>query len=168
MPDTIGRDQEGAGPGCAGRLRRRSPGPVPRPRTIRFSLTGDEHAEVAAAAGRAGMAYGAFAAEATLAAARGVMLTPDALLREVLDRAMMEAHRIGVNLNQAVAALNATGQPGENLLLYAAESMRRTARLEAITDDVRTMMRSARTTADRVRSGIRSAIRHAGLSLTHV
>jgi hypothetical protein len=104
------------------------------------------------------MAYGAFAAEATLAAARGVMLTPDALLREVLDRAMMEAHRIGVNLNQAVAALNATGQPGENLLLYAAESMRRTARLEAITDDVRTMMRS----------GIRSAIRHAGLSLTHV
>jgi hypothetical protein len=126
---------------------------------------------VAAAAGRAGLAYGAFAAEATLAAARGVILTPDALLREVLgrlDRAMMQARRIGVNLNQAVAALNTTGQPGETLLPCAAESMRRTARLEAITDDVRAMIRSVlrpcgpRRTAANPPSGPRSALADSG------
>ena len=43
------------------------------------------------------------------------MITPDAVLRDVLsrfDRAIVQVRRIGVNLNQAVAALNATGQPG--------------------------------------------------------
>jgi hypothetical protein len=82
-----------------------------------------------------------------------------------LDRAMMQVRRIGVNLNQAVAALNATGQQGGDLLPYAAQSMRRASRLEAIVKEARTRMWSMigpRTTADRDRAGTRSPIRLAG------
>ena len=42
-----------------------------RPRWVEFSLTAQEFAELEAAAGRAGLARGAYAAEAALAAARG-------------------------------------------------------------------------------------------------
>ena len=82
-------------------------------RTVRFALTDDEYAEVSAAARQAGLARGAYAAEATLAVARGEVATPDAPLRgrlHALDRAALLVRRIGVNLNQAVAKLNATGQ----------------------------------------------------------
>ncbi len=45
--------------------------------------------------------------------------------------------RIGVNLNQAVARVNATGQrPGE-LLWFARESMRRVERLDEAAEQVR-------------------------------
>ena len=46
-----------------------------------------------------------------------------------------------MNLNQAVAKLNATGQrPGE-LLPYARESMRRVARLDEAAEQVRKTLR---------------------------
>jgi hypothetical protein len=49
--------------------------------------------------------------------------------------------RIGVNLNRAVAKLNATGQrPGE-LLPYAAECARRAQRLDAAAEAVRRRLR---------------------------
>ena len=54
-----------------------------------------------------------------------------------LDRAALGVRRIGVNLNQAVAKLNATGQPSGDLLPYAQESIRRAARLEAAGEDLR-------------------------------
>jgi hypothetical protein len=145
MPDAIHRDPEDDKP-WVGRPRRRSPQGVPRPKSIRVSLSDAEHAEVSAAAARAGLAQGAFAAEATLAAARGMMITPDAVLRDLLsrfDRAIMQVRRIGVNLNQAVAALNATGQPGGDLVPYAALSVRGAARLEAVADELRTRIVSA-------------------------
>jgi transcriptional regulator with XRE-family HTH domain len=44
-----------------------------------------------------------------------------------LDRAALLVRRIGVNLNQAVAKLNATGQRSGDLLPYAEESIRRNA-----------------------------------------
>ena len=84
-----------------------------RPRTVRFALTDEEYAEVSAAARQAGLARGAYAAEATLALARGAVTAPDAPLADAvhaLDRAALGVRRIGVNLNQAVAKLNATGQ----------------------------------------------------------
>ena len=65
------------------------------------------------------MARGAFAADVTLAAARGVPARAGSPLREVLGELMAAAglvRRIGTNLNQAVARLNATGQRGEDLL----------------------------------------------------
>ena len=63
--------REHAGRPTAGRpLRRRPRQETPRPRTVRFDLTEDEFAELEKAAGRAGLAKGAYAAEAALAAAR--------------------------------------------------------------------------------------------------
>ena len=47
-------------------------------------------------------------------------------------RASGLVRRIGVNLNQAVAKLNATGQRSGDLLPYAAESFRRAERLDAV------------------------------------
>ena len=49
--------------------------------------------------------------------------------------------RIGVNLNQAVARLNATGQRSGDLLPYAAESLRRVERLDAAAEEVRKALR---------------------------
>jgi hypothetical protein len=74
---------------------------------MRFSLTEAEHAEVRVAASRAGRARAAFAAEATLAAARGTVLTPDTALDDALgvsdrlDHAAEQVRKVGVNLNQA-------------------------------------------------------------------
>jgi hypothetical protein len=113
---------------------------------VRFALTDAEYAEVSAAARRTGLARGAYAAEATLALARGVIVTPDALLEDAahaLDRAALLVRRIGVNLNQAVARLNATGQRTEDLVSCAAESMSRAARLEAAGEELRKRLLSA-------------------------
>ena len=107
---------------------------------MRFALTDAEYAEVSAAARQAGLARGAYAAEATLATARGEIVAPDAPLRDAfhaLDRAALLVRRIGVNLNQAVAKLNATGQRSGDLLPYAQESIRRATRLEAAGEDLR-------------------------------
>jgi len=126
-------------PACA-RPRRRTRQEGRRGRTVRFALTEEEYAEVSAAARQAGLARGAYAAEATLAVARGAVATPDAPLRDAfyaLDRAALLVRRIGVNLNQAVAKLNATGQRSGDLVPYAEESVRRAARLEAAGEDLR-------------------------------
>ena len=122
------------------RPRRRTRHQGRRGRTVRFALTNQEYAEVSAAARQAGLARGAYAAEATLAIARGVVATPEAPLADAvhaLDRAALGVRRIGVNLNQAVATLNATGQWSGDLLPYAQESVRRAARLEAAGEDLR-------------------------------
>ena len=57
---------------------------------------------------------------------------------ETLDRAALLVRRVGVNLKQAVAKLNATGQWSGDLPRYAEESVRRSARLEAAGEDLRT------------------------------
>jgi hypothetical protein len=111
---------------------------------VEFSLTGEEFQLLEAAAGRAGRARGAYAAEAALAAARGGPVTPDTPLRELLReliRASGLVRRIGVNLNQAVAKLNATGQHSGDLLPYATESLRRAERLDAVAEEVRKVLR---------------------------
>jgi hypothetical protein len=46
-----------------------------------------------------------------------------------------------VNLNQGVAKLNATGQRSGDLLPYAAEGIRRAARLDAAVEQVRRTLR---------------------------
>ena len=97
--------------------RRRSRQPVSRPKVVQFSLTEEEFGEVNAAAARLGLARGAFAAEATVAAARGIPARSSSSLREALVELMSAAglvRRVGTNLNQAVARLNATGQRGDD------------------------------------------------------
>ena len=62
------------------------------------------------------------------------------LLRELI-RASGLVRRIGVNLNQAVTKLNATGQRPDDLLRYAAESRRRVERLDSVAEEVRKALR---------------------------
>jgi hypothetical protein len=121
-------------------LRRRSRETLPRPKVVQFSLTEAEFDEVSDAAAQAGLARGAFSAEVTLAAARGVQARSGSPLREALRELMSAAglvRRIGTNLNQAVARLNATGQPGEDLVPAAEFCVRVIRRLEEAAEQVR-------------------------------
>jgi hypothetical protein len=120
--------------------RRRARQAVPRPRLVKFFVTDQEIAELDDAAGRAGLARGAFAAEAALAAARGTHLRAGSPLREALVELMSAAglvRRIGTNLNQAVARLNATGQRGEDLLPAAEFCVRVIRRLDEAAEQLR-------------------------------
>jgi hypothetical protein len=124
---------------------RRSRQLAPRDRTVRFGLSQTEFAELEAATARAGMARGAFAAEAALAAARGeTTVAADDQLRDVLAALIYAAglyHRAGSNLNQAVARLHATGQPTAALDRYAAETIRQGRHLDAVAEQVRAALR---------------------------
>ena len=139
------RSERDSIPPAVPRRSRRSRQPVPRGRTVRFSLSDAEFAEVEAAASRAGVARGAFAAGATLRAAGGAPAAgPGDGLRDVLAeliRASGLVRRIGTNLNQAVARLHATGQQSAALTAYAAESIRRADRLDDVAEQVRTAIR---------------------------
>jgi hypothetical protein len=107
---------------------------------VKFFVTDLEIAELDDAAGRAGLARGAFAAEAALAAARGTHLRAGSPLREALVELMSAAglvRRIGTNLNQAVARLNATGQRGEDLLPAAEFCVRVIRRLDEAAEQLR-------------------------------
>jgi hypothetical protein len=121
-------------------VRRRSREAVPRPKVVQFSLTQEEFDEVSGAAARSGLARGAFAAEVTLAAARGVQARAGSPLREALAELMAAAglvRRIGTNLNQAVARLNATGQRSEDLLPSAEFCVRVIGRLDEAAEQLR-------------------------------
>ncbi len=134
----------GGGHASRARSRRRSRQPGRRVRSLRFDLTEEEYGEVGTAAAQAGLAKGAYAAQATLAAAQGLMNPADSPLRQALTeliRASGLVRRIGVNLNQAVAKLNATGQRSADLLPYATESLRRAERLDAAAEHVRRRLR---------------------------
>jgi hypothetical protein len=107
---------------------------------VQFSLTETEFAEVSAAAARSGLARGAFAAGVTLAAARSGQVDTGVPLREALVELMTAAglvRRIGTNLNQAVARLNATGQRSDDLLPAAQFCLRVIRRLDAAAEQLR-------------------------------
>jgi hypothetical protein len=115
-----------------------------RPYRVEFTLSEPEFTALEAAAGRAGLARGAYAAQVVLAHIQGSGTGPEAPLREALRelvRASGLVRRIGTNLNQAVAKLNATGQRSGDLLPYAAESLRRAQRLDAAAEHVRKTLR---------------------------
>ena len=123
---------------------RRSRQPGRRPRRVEFSLTDEEFGELGTAAARAGLARGAYAAEAALSVARGVACPADSPLRQALGefvRAAGLVRRIGVNLNQAVAKLNATGQRSGDLVPCAAECARRAERLDTAAEEIRKRLR---------------------------
>jgi hypothetical protein len=120
--------------------RRRSRQAASRPKVVQFSLTEEEFEEVSVAAARSGLARGAFAAEVTLAAVRGAQAKAGSPFREALTELMAAAglvRRIGTNLNQAVARLNATGQRGDDLLPAAQFCMRVIRRLDEAAEQVR-------------------------------
>ena len=120
--------------------RRRSRQRVPRPRTVQFSLSEEEFAEVSEAATRSGLARGAFAAEAALATARGAQARVWSPLRDALAELMAAAglaRRVGTSLNQAVARLNATGERGEDLVPAVEFCTRVIRRLDEAAEHVR-------------------------------
>ena len=131
--------------GVSGQGRRRARQPVPRTRRVEFTLTGEEYALIVEAAGRAGMARRAYVAQVVLAAAaNGTTISGQDPLELVLIELMRAAglvRRIATNLNQAVAKLNATGQPAGDLPRYAAESTRRADHIDAVADAVRKALR---------------------------
>jgi hypothetical protein len=127
--------------GAGGQGRRRARQLVRRTRRVEFTLTGEEYAIVVAAARRAGLARGAYAAQAALtAAANGRPLGRQEPLGLALIELMGAAglvRRIGTNIDQAVAKLNATGQPTGDLPAYAAGSIRRADHIDEVADAVR-------------------------------
>ena len=80
-------------------------------------VNGNEKATLEAAAARNGLALSTFLVQAGLDAAEhlgsGTALQRETLL--ALIRAAGQVRKVGVNLNQAVAMFNATGQPGPDL-----------------------------------------------------
>lgn len=135
-------------PGCPGpagrRYRRRSRQAATRPHSVRFSLTSEEFDEISSAAAEAGLARGAYSAMATLAVARGAIRPAGNPVQSSLGeliRAAQQVRRIGVNLNQALARLHATGQRSADLFPLAAECLRRAERLDAVAEEMRRMLR---------------------------
>lgn len=111
---------------------------------VEFSLAAGEFEALQEAAGRAGLARGAYAAQVVLAHIGASATGPEALDREALGELVLAAglvRKIGVNLNQAVKVLNATGQrPGE-LDACARICMDRVDRLDAAAEQVRKAIR---------------------------
>ena len=81
-------DQAGRGEAQGSRRPRQQ---ARRDRRVGFSLTGEEYALLEAAAGRAGRATAAYAAEAALTAAQGRSMEQDTVFHELL-RELLRAH----------------------------------------------------------------------------
>ena len=140
-----GATSDGSQASVGGQGRRRPRQPVPRTRRVEVTLTREEYTVIEAAARRAGLARRAYIAQAVLAAAANGGPPGD---RESLRRALIElmraaglVRRIGTNINQAVARLNAAGQPAGNLPCYAAETIRRADHIDEVADAVRKALR---------------------------
>jgi phage I-like protein len=117
---------------------------VKRSHTIRFDLSDEEFHMVGVAAEQAGVAKGAYAAQVVLSAADSLNPPTEDPLHEALGELMRAAglvRSIGVNLNKAVAKLNATGQFSAALIPYAAESLRRAQLLDQDAEEVRRCIR---------------------------
>lgn len=123
----------------ASRRNRRTRSEVKRRRVLCILLSDDEHAAVSRAAEREHLATAAWAALTLLAAARGTPRAEHNQLREVLQAVMQargQAQRIGVNLNQAVAALN-SGEVSSAIQWYARAAAHTVRKLDELADEVR-------------------------------
>jgi hypothetical protein len=136
-----GRDERGApaarawGPRGRDRTHYR-PG---RPHRVNARFNAEELAAIEAAATAAGMTPTGWCAEVALAAAHGSPPVSLDLAREGLAQLQAELFdarvavgRIGTNLNQAVAALHATGDVPDWLVRAAALCERRMERLDEV------------------------------------
>lgn len=125
-------DVEGASGGGLGRRTRRGQA---RSRVMKFRVNDAERAEILEAAGREGLAYGAFIARAALASARKESLPADVVLRGLhgeLNSAARAMNRIGVNFNQVVREMHATGQIPGSMERYAEACIRAVRRVDEI------------------------------------
>ena len=123
-----GRCGGGRGRRCRGR------------RWCQFSLTEEEFAEVRRAADRGRAGAGCVRRRGDAGRGAGRQARAGSPLREALVELMAAAglvRRVGTNLNQAVARLNATGQRGEDLLPAAQFCARVIRRLDEAAEHVR-------------------------------
>ena len=93
-----------------------------RPCRIAISVDEAERDELEQAARSEGLTLSAFVADKAIKAARHAAPVAVGPLREALAeliRATVQVQKVGVNFNRAVAALNATGDPPDNLIQYA-------------------------------------------------
>ncbi|MFD0857144.1 hypothetical protein ACFQ07_33370 [Actinomadura adrarensis] len=126
-------------PGCRGNRRRRPRGHQ-RSRSVRVRFSEEEYLAVSAAAERLGLAVGAYAGAATLAAATRADPPEWSPLTELLGELMCaagQARRIGVNLNQAVAALHSLGYPTMALGEYARVATRSIRNMDEVAEQIR-------------------------------
>jgi hypothetical protein len=113
-------------------------------RRVYLRLSEEEYAALADAAGTAGLTPAGFATEAALAAARGEGMPEHRALRALvleLMAARTQVRRYGVNVNRAVAQLQATGEAPGWLERAAAGADRGVARLDAATAQVAGVLR---------------------------
>ena len=137
MSETDGNRPLARRPGVVDRAHTRPA----RRRQVLFRYTDDEYATVRAAAERAGYTTSGYIAEVALAAAgrRDEVRPASGWDRETLitlNLARDQVARIGVNLNQAVAQLNATGESPIWLDRAVAIAARAVIRLEDAAADV--------------------------------
>ncbi|WP_433332892.1 hypothetical protein [Spirillospora sp. CA-294931] len=121
------------------RRNRRSHRTPRRNRAVFVAFSEEEYAVVVAAAEREFLATGAYVAQAALAAAGGEARPEYAVLRELLAGLMQasgQARRIGINLNQSVAALN-SGEVSQQSQWYAQAAARTVGKLDELADQVR-------------------------------
>ena len=119
-----------------------------RGRRVTVRLSDEEYAAVGAAAQRAGLTLAGYAARAAGAAARGGEAPTQAPLRDALAELMLarsQVRRFGTNVNQAVAALHATGTPPPALLAAVDVTARAVARLDEAAETIARRTRGART-----------------------
>lgn len=134
--------ENGSGESASSRVKRRNRrtrSEAKRKRVLYILLSDDEHAAVSRAAEREHLATAAWAALTLLAAATGKPRAENSELREVLQAIMQvrgQAHRIGVNLNQAVAALN-SGEVSWTIQWYARAAARTIRKLDDLADELR-------------------------------
>jgi hypothetical protein len=125
-------------------VRLRSYGQPRRDRRVNLRMSEEEYAALARAAGAAGLTPAGFATEAALAAARGGAMPNHGQLRQLLVELMAartQVRRYGVNINQAVAQLHATGEAPGWLERATAGAERGVARLDAAARDVAGVLR---------------------------
>jgi hypothetical protein len=104
-----------------------------RRRSVLLRCTDEEYEALAAAAARSGLTTSGYAAEAAIAAARGSEPPRAEPWRQALAEVMAaraQVRRFGSNVNQAVRALNATGEPPEWLDRAVARAERAVGELD--------------------------------------
>ena len=98
--------------------RRRQRGTPPRDIVVRVKFTAAEKATLEQAADRTALSLGAYVGQVAMDAAEHRAAPVDSIDRELLLELMSIRGLLGQagnNLNQAVAKLNSTGQPGPDL-----------------------------------------------------
>ena len=121
-----------------------------RPRQIKVRYTHEEYATIASAARDTGLTPTGYVAETALAAATNTQTHSTAPWRTALLELMearTQVRRIGTNINQATAAINATGEPPVWLRTALAITGRAVAHLDeaatAVTDVAHTTVPSS-------------------------